>query len=115
MKLTIMGPEGKRAELTRIGRYTLKKVSIGFVDHTLVEANNGEQQIIAVGGHTSISREHLRISLDGVVLLTDLGSKYGSFLDGRRFTRTEISTPGEYDLTVGKVPFALIYHRHNYT
>jgi len=109
MKLMIIGPEGVSAEISAVGNYSLKKIQIGFVDHTLIEDDSGEQQVIAIGGHTSISQEHLRISLDGFVTLLDLGSRHGSSLDGRAFHETNIKLPGEYNLRVGKVPFRLKY------
>lgn len=49
---------------------------------------------------TNVSRRHAQVSLDdGSVLVIDLGSTNGTFLNGRRVTRATVK-PGD-DLTIG--------------
>lgn len=51
-------------------------------------------------GDTNISRRHAQVALDdGAVVVTDLGSTNGTFLNGRRITRATVR-PGD-EITVG--------------
>jgi hypothetical protein len=51
-------------------------------------------------GDTNISRRHAQVALDdGAVVVTDLGSTNGTFLNGRRVTRATVR-PGD-ELTIG--------------
>jgi hypothetical protein len=51
-------------------------------------------------GDTNVSRRHAQVALhDGAVVVTDLGSTNGTFLNGRRVTRATVR-PGD-ELTIG--------------
>lgn len=58
--------------------------------------------------HALISRQHCELSeLDGVVIVRDLGSLNGTFIDDKRITEAELR-PGDL-LTVGSVTFRVDY------
>lgn len=58
--------------------------------------------------HALISRQHCELSeLDGVVIVRDLGSLNGTFVDDERITEAELR-PGNL-LTVGSVTFRVDY------
>jgi pSer/pThr/pTyr-binding forkhead associated (FHA) protein len=49
---------------------------------------------------TNISRRHAQVAMDdGAVVVTDLGSTNGTFVNGRRITRSTVR-PGD-EITVG--------------
>jgi len=116
MKITIQGPEGDIAEITKKGDYTLRRIpELGPAERlcslSAVEGVNEEPKPIA-REHMSISRKHLGIvvGVDGIVLV-DQGSKLGSFLNEEKFKRTEIKESGEYALKLGNVCFKLNYEK----
>ncbi|MAG39869.1 hypothetical protein CMI41_02800 [Candidatus Pacearchaeota archaeon] len=108
MKLTIIGPEGNRAEIEEMGDYYIGR-SPGWGRVTSITGSDGESQPIAEG-HTSVSRDHLRvlISDDGVVL-GDRGSTMGSFLEDERFDTEHLTHSGQSKLRLGSVEFRLAY------
>jgi predicted component of type VI protein secretion system len=56
-----------------------------------------------------VSRQHCRILVvDGLVMVEDLGSVNGTFLNGRRLNETEYVRPGDH-LEVGPVTFVVEY------
>lgn len=58
--------------------------------------------------HALISRQHCELSeLDGVVIVRDLGSLNGTFVDDERITEAELR-PGDL-LTIGSVTFRVDY------
>ena len=51
-------------------------------------------------GDTNVSRRHAQVALeDGSIVVTDLGSTNGTFVNGRRVTRATVR-PGD-ELTIG--------------
>src|SRR3989338_2010405 len=64
--------------------------------------NNPDDKVIVGTGTTQVSRRasgregHLRINvLEQMAVLTDLGSTAGSYLDGAKFTETQVDSLGE--------------------
>lgn len=106
MILTIKGPENASVEITRPGTYHLRRAYLV----TQVQGPDDKAEVVTVG-HTSISKEHLKITIDDKVSLLDSGSTLGSFLNGVRFTETTLTAEGQYDLQLGQVKFKLNYKK----
>ncbi len=105
MKLTIKGPEEDcEVEITEKGTYWVGRT--GYI--TRLYGRREETDWLAIG-HTSISSAHLGICIDDHVNLTDLESKFGSYLDGRKIEKESFKLPGERTLKLGNVEFLLKY------
>jgi len=104
MILRITGPE-RVVEIAERGEYHITRGSKVI----MLCGNDSSPQILAVG-HTSISRDHLIITVDDTVTLTDKDSKFGSFIDDERFEKI-ILKEGKYALRLGRVNFQLYYER----
>jgi hypothetical protein len=108
MKLTIIGPEGNRAEIEEMGDYYIGR-SPGWGRVTSITGSEWEGQVIAEG-HTSVSKDHLQVSVRGEGLaLIDRGSSMGSFLEDDRFDMKYITHSGQSKLRLGSVEFKLAY------
>ncbi len=108
MSISIIGPEGKKAELKKSGDYFLRRQEeSGAAALTVLEGPDNES--ILSHSHRSISRKHLMLSLYDTLRLVDEGSKNGSHLNEERFKATEITSPGTYTLKLGNVPFQIEY------
>lgn len=106
MILTIKGPEDESVEITKPGIYHLRRAYLV----TQVQGSDDTSQVLTVG-HTSISKNHLKITIHDKVSLQDAGSTLGSFLNGVKFTETTITEEGHYDLKLGRVHFKLDYKK----
>lgn len=93
-------------EITQPGIYHLRRAYL--VTH--LQGPDDKAEVVTVG-HTSISKEHLKIIIDDKVSLVDSGSTLGSYLNGGKFTETAITEEGEYDLQLGRVSFKLEYRK----
>ena len=118
MKLTIQGQEKDVDDLPGEDRVEIIEREIYEIINTAGyikvynQSNNELVGFIAKNKHISIAKKHLSISIDDkVIILKDLGSTYGSYLDGEKFTETKIEQPGNYDLKLGNVKFKLKYEK----
>ena len=106
MKLKIKGPEGASVTITQPGIYYLRRAYL----ITQLQGPDDTAEVVTVG-HTSISKDHLKIVIDDAVRLSDSGSTLGSFLNGERFEETMLTDEGQYDLQLGSVSFRVVYRK----
>lgn len=106
MVLKIKGPEGASVTITQPGIYYLRRAYL----ITQLQGPDDTAEVVTVG-HTSISKEHLKIAIDDVVRLSDSGSTLGSYLNGQKFEDTILTDEGRYDLKLGSVTLKLVYKK----
>lgn len=111
MKLTIIGPEGFNAVITKTGQYYVTRNNlVTMLSESEAPPEVKDSLAILASNHTSISRAHLKMDIGDIVTLTDLRSRNGSFLDGNRFEQTEL-TEGKYQLQLGNLKFNVVYEK----
>lgn len=106
MVLKIKGPEGASVTITQPGIYYLRRAYLV----TQLQGPDDTAEVVTVG-HTSISKDHLKIRIDDAIHLSDSGSTLGSYLNGQKFEATMLTDEGQYDLQLGTVNFKLIYKK----
>ncbi len=112
MTLTIAGPEGLNTIIEKSGRYyIIRKHLITLFSDTENPPSAAESLAILAIGHGSVSRRHLQLDISNHIILTDLNSKYGSFLDGNRFEQTELNEARMYRLQLGNLVLNVFYEK----
>lgn len=112
MKLTIMCPDGFKAVVENWGQYYITRNNlVTMLSDTEIPSSVAESRSILAIGHRSVSRKHLKMDISDKVILTDLQSKYGSFLDEQQFEQTELAEAGMYRLRLGHLCLKIIYEK----
>lgn len=109
MGLTFANPNDSylKATIKDKGTYYIDRV--GFVTRLYGESQEDAQNLAVCD--MSVSRSHLQITIDDKVTLTDLGSKFGSYINGELFEKAEILEPCKCQLRLGQLELELEYQR----
>lgn len=112
MKLTIANPIDSYLNATIKDKGTYYIDRVGFVTRLYGESQEDAQKLAV--RNMSVSRRHLQINIDNIddkVTLIDLGSKFGSYINGELFEKAEILEPCKCQLRLGQLELELEYQR----